>query len=47
VIALAVLAAAGSATALVLVTGAGGPVVWIPLCVAAIGLVVAADHASA
>jgi hypothetical protein len=47
VVVLAVLAAAGSATALVLVTGAGGLVVWIPLCAAAVGLVVAADHASA
>lgn len=47
VIVVAVLAAAGSATALVLVTGAGGLVVWIPLCAAAVGLVVAAEHASA
>ena len=47
VIVLAVIAAAGSATALVLVTGAGGLTVLIPLAAATLGLWYAADHASA
>lgn len=47
VIVLTFLAVAGSATALVLVTGAGGLPVWIPLAGAALALLLAADQASA
>ncbi|BBH16998.1 hypothetical protein Back2_12850 [Nocardioides baekrokdamisoli] len=47
VIVLGVVAAAGSATALVLVTGAGGLAVLLPLVAAAAALLVIADNASA